>query len=89
MAALNERGLFYQVHPFVAGYVADLLVNMAVPLIVECDGSYFHQHRAEYDAERDAGLTKLGYRVLRLSEAEIKARDWSRLGQALTDAAGG
>lgn len=82
MLELNARGLFYQVHAQVDNYTADLLIHTP-RLIIECDGAWHHAQRQDTDAARDARLLELGYPTLRLSEAEIKAKDWSRLNEAL------
>lgn len=82
MLELNARGLFYQVHAQVDNYTADLLVHTP-RLIIECDGAWHHDQRRDTDEVRDARLLELGYPTLRLSEAEIKTKDWSRLNEAL------
>jgi hypothetical protein len=44
-------------------------------LAIECDGEEFHHHpvQARYDRAKDTKLRKLGWTVLRLTEAEIVA----------------
>jgi very-short-patch-repair endonuclease len=76
--------LGYCTHRSIPGtdFIADLLIP-SHNLIIECDGEYQHAQRPEHDANRDAVLTELGYKLLRLSEAEIKAGDWRRLDEAL------
>ena len=82
MLELNERGLFYRVHAQVDNYTADLLVHTP-RLIIECDGAWHHEQRRDTDTVRDARLLELGYPTLRLSEAEILTKNWSRLDEAL------
>lgn len=81
MTALNDRDLAYFVHKHVGGFFADLLVP-SLNLIIECDGAYYHGLRPDTDAARDAAMLTLGYETLRLTEAEIKAKDWTRLDEA-------
>lgn len=83
LVALNEREVPYFVHKHVGGYVADILIP-SLHLVVECDGAYHHNKRKGTDEIRDAALLALGYETLRLSEAEIKAKDWARLDEAIT-----
>jgi very-short-patch-repair endonuclease len=54
-------------------YVVDF-VSHASKLVIEVDG-YYHSlpERQEKDAERDAWLTRQGYRVLRLSASEVQS----------------
>lgn len=52
------------------------LVDAYVPkhnLVIEADGDYWHslEHNAKRDKARNAYLTKCGYKVLRLKEADI------------------
>lgn len=84
MVALNDREIPYFVHKLVGDYVADLLVS-SLKLIIECDGAFHHESRQEWDAARDAVLHDLGYRVLRLTQEQIKARDWTTLDQAIQE----
>ncbi|MGZ3315274.1 MAG: endonuclease domain-containing protein, partial [Caulobacteraceae bacterium] len=53
-------------------YVVDFVCH-AGKLVIEVDG-YYHSlpERQEKDAERDAWLNRQGYRVLRLSTAEVQ-----------------
>ena len=52
-------------------YVADF-VNHTAKLVIEVDG-YYHSlpERQATDAERDAWLTRQGYRVLRVSDHDV------------------
>ena len=51
--------------PFIADFVA-----RSRKLVIEVDGDT-HAHTAEYDAKRTAQLERLGYRVLRFTNAEV------------------
>lgn len=53
----------------VGGYTADV-VCIERRLIIELDGGQ-HSEAAEYDAKRSAALESLGFRVLRIWNAEI------------------
>ena len=70
ISALNDLGAWYRVHAKVDGYIADILVQP--DLVVECDGAWFHDQRTDRDEIRDQRLAGLGFRTLRLKEAEIK-----------------
>ena len=70
ISALNDLEAWYRVHAKVDGYIADILVQP--DLVVECDGAWFHNQRPDTDEIRDQRLAGLGFRTLRLGEAEIK-----------------
>ncbi len=83
MEYLNAVDVPHFVHKERSGCVLDLFVPH-LNLDIECDGSHFHdESTAEREATRDAALAEIGVTVLRLSEAEIKAGDFSRLAEAL------
>jgi very-short-patch-repair endonuclease len=82
MMALNERRLPYLVHLWVEGFVADAFVP-SLNLVIEADGAQFHPVDGTREAARDAALLALGYETLRLTEAEIKGREWARLDAAI------
>ena len=82
LIALNDRDIPYFTHKYVDGYVADVLVP-SLNLIIECDGEYYHSRRNGHDEARDAAMAQLGYETLRLPEAEIKAKDWTRLDETI------
>lgn len=84
MQALNEVGVSYNVHFAVGDFVADVYVPSRC-LDVECDGSRFHDD-PDRELLRDTALWDQGIRVLRLSEVEITAGDFTRLYDALMDA---
>lgn len=71
IGTLGDLGIFYQIHQKVDGYVADILTYPG-NLIIECDGTWFHDQRKDTDEIRDQRLAELGFRTLRLSEKEIK-----------------
>jgi very-short-patch-repair endonuclease len=72
-AALVNRklGVSFRRQVPLAGYICDF-VCASRRLVVEVDGAH-HARRAAADARRDAGLARLGYRVLRL-EAQLVLR---------------
>jgi very-short-patch-repair endonuclease len=78
MQALNDREIPHLVHKTIGRYIADILVP-SLHLVIECDGAWHHSRRIASDKERDEELRALGFETLRLSEEEIKAKDWSRL----------
>jgi very-short-patch-repair endonuclease len=83
MEHLNDLEVPYLTHKERGDYVCDIFVP-SLRLDVECDGGQFHdESTAEREATRDAALVAEGVTVLRLSEDEIKAGDWSRLHAAL------
>lgn len=82
MVALNDREIPHLVHKDIGRYKADILIP-SLHLVVECDGAWHHARRIASDRERDEELRTLGFETLRLSEEEIKAKDWSRLDQEI------
>lgn len=85
MAMLDALGVIYiRQHP-IGRYAVDFFIPDR-HLVIECDGEYWHSRPLvlERDRVRDAALTRHGYRVLRLSEAEIDARETSRIREALS-----
>jgi len=71
MDALGVLMVPYIMHAPVDRYTADILLPH-LRLIIECDGAYHHDQRPDYDAARDEKMAELGFRTLRLAEAEIK-----------------
>lgn len=71
MDALGGMLVPYIMHAPIDRYTADIFLPH-LKLIIECDGTYFHPQRKDTDDIRDARLAELGFRTLRLSEAEIK-----------------
>ncbi len=73
----------YLLHKPLGEYVLDIFVP-SLRLDVEADGEYWHGPGAEErQTERDAFLEAEGIVVLRLTETEIKTRDFARLDVAL------
>ncbi len=72
-ALLDATGVDYVFQYPVPGmrYVADFYLPRTNTL-VEVDGARWHAMRETYDAARDATITALGYRVVRLSAAQVK-----------------
>lgn len=87
--ALNDRDVAYQLHKTIGDYVADIYVpeaflDASLSLDIECDGSAFHDDSTtRREADRDAALLDMGVLVLRLTEAEINANDFTRLDRTL------
>ncbi len=81
---LNRLRVPYLVHSPLGSYVADVY-EPTRNLDIEADGEWAHGQpsKEEADAKRDVWMAEQGITVLRLSEAEIKAGDWSRLHAAL------
>lgn len=67
----RRLGVTFKRQQIVGGYIVDFLAPK-LKIVVEVDGGYHgrpEQQRA--DARRDAVLGRAGYRVLRLSAAEV------------------
>jgi len=63
------HGLHFRRQQVVAGFIADFYCH-AASLIVEVDG-LVHEQQAERDVERDAVLSSMGLRVLRVPNEEV------------------
>jgi very-short-patch-repair endonuclease len=63
------EGLKFRRQVWIDTYIADFLCYEA-RLIVELDGSQ-HSEAVDYDAHRDAELTRLGYRTLRFWNNDV------------------
>ncbi len=72
-ALLDAAGVDYIFQYPVPGtrYVADFYLPRTNTL-VEVDGARWHAMREAYDAARDATITALGYRIVRLAAAQVK-----------------
>lgn len=80
---LGEHDVPVIPHKGLGDYVLDIYVPLH-RLDIEADGERWHGGGAEErEAERDAWIAAQGITVLRLSEAEIQAGDFSRLYEAL------
>jgi len=64
------HGLHFRRQQIVHGYFADFYCHQH-QLIVELDGG-IHEFQQEYDADREAYLIALGFRVIRFSNEEIE-----------------
>jgi len=62
-------GLHFRRQQIIHGYFADFYCHQ-YELIVELDGG-IHVLQKEYDAERDAYLTALGFRIIRFRNEDI------------------
>lgn len=69
-AALVETSVLYVPFATVGKYVADALLP-TYDVILEVDGTYWHRGKTQYDAARDAALTKMGYTVIHYSELDL------------------
>jgi very-short-patch-repair endonuclease len=84
-ALLDALGVAYIAQHQIGSYTVDFFVPSR-NLVIEADGHYWHVKKpgaAEADAKRDAALTALGYRVLRLPEQDIKAGRFAALHEAV------
>jgi len=76
-AYLNQMNIPFKKHvPFRLPTNRFHQVDLYLPeiaLVIECDGTYWHNlpGEKEHDAYIDASLSKIGYKVLRLSQEEI------------------
>jgi very-short-patch-repair endonuclease len=84
MNVLNELGIVYLDQEYVAGYYPDFLIP-SKNLILECDGFRWHgtPEAKARDTKRDAKLTALGYKVIRLTDTQIKQDAHSAVTSAL------
>jgi very-short-patch-repair endonuclease len=64
------NGLHFRRQQIVHGYFADFYCHQH-ELIVELDGG-IHEFQQEYDADREAYLIALGFRIIRFSNEEIE-----------------
>ncbi len=65
----SRLGVAFRRQVPIGRYIADF-VAPSVKLVVEVDGGY-HAARATADARRDRDLHRLGYHVLRLTDAMV------------------
>ena len=63
------NGLHFRRQQTIHGYFADFYCHQH-ELIVEVDGG-IHELQQEYDAEREAYLTALGFRIVRFTNDEV------------------
>lgn len=74
LAALEAHGLLPQGQYSEPPYWIDIAFP-AVKLAIECDGDYWHGNKRQQskDRQKDGYLRRRGWRVLRLTESEIKS----------------
>jgi very-short-patch-repair endonuclease len=72
MLRAQQLGVRFRRQVPLGRYIADFVAPSA-RLAVEVDGGY-HNGRAHLDARRDRALSRLGYRVLRLSAELVLER---------------
>ena len=77
------QGLHFRRQQIIHGYFADFYCHQQ-ELIVELDGG-IHEFQKEYDAEREAQLNALGFRVIRFTNDEI-IKDLKTVLQKIIDA---
>jgi very-short-patch-repair endonuclease len=72
-AVLDVLNIPYEFEFFLDRFVVDFYIP-SLNTVIEADGEYWHRslETQAKDQERDARLTRLGYRVVRLSEQAIK-----------------
>ena len=68
------NGIHFRRQQVIAGFIVDFYCD-AARLAVELDGAY---HDAGYDAHRDRALARLGVKVMRVENAELR-RDLARV----------
>lgn len=70
---LESRGVVFRTQVSFKRYVIDFLLP-EIGLIIEADGSYWHSKKSvkERDSRRDEELRMEGFKVVRLTETEIK-----------------
>jgi SPP1 gp7 family putative phage head morphogenesis protein len=78
---LNEMGISYIAQPIIhleekvngrLRYYKPDFVLRDHKIIIECDGSYWHDKNNEYEIERQSYLESLGYLVIRFAEDDIR-----------------
>lgn len=67
----SKTGFAFRRQLVIGRYIVDFACTKA-RLVVEVDGGY-HEGRQQRDAARGRALTELGWRVLRVTEAEVFA----------------
>jgi len=67
----KRLGVVFRRQVVIGRYIADFAAP-SVRLVVEVDGGY-HRQRVAADGRRDRVLARLGWRVLRVSAAEVMA----------------
>lgn len=77
---LEARGVEFEQQKVVGPFICDIFVS-SMNLDIECDGDYWHSlpNMKKRDRMRDSWFWRNGYRVLRLTERDIRAD----IGQAI------
>jgi very-short-patch-repair endonuclease len=72
--ALRMQGIEFEQQKVVGPFICDIFVA-SMNLDIECDGDYWHSlpNMKKRDRMRDSWFWRNGYRVLRLTEREIRA----------------
>lgn len=74
---LEMAGIYYKTQWVIGNYIVDFLVGITV---IEIDGrSHFEEEQAQYDKNRSAYLSRLGYRIIRVRNEHVVSFDMSRL----------
>lgn len=70
---LGKRSIFFVQQHKIGYWYADFFLPLH-SIIIECDGDYWHstKHQQGKDKARDAYMTKLGYKIVRLKECDIR-----------------
>jgi very-short-patch-repair endonuclease len=68
--AMSEAGIQFKPQEIVGPYIVDILINFRH--VIEIDGRT-HDNRKAYDLARDQFLWRRGYKVLRVTNREVKA----------------
>ena len=84
-AALLKTGISFSTQRvLLARFCVDVLIDQA-PVVIEADGA-FHLLHKEKDAERDAALTKAGYRVFRFTGSQLNRDAMGCVAKVVTEA---
>jgi len=72
--ALRMQGIEFEEQKVIGPFICDIFVS-SMNLDIECDGDYWHSlpNMKKRDRMRDSWFWRNGYRVLRLTEREIRA----------------
>jgi very-short-patch-repair endonuclease len=71
LRVLRTQGYVFRRQQVIGGFIADFYCH-AASLVVEVDGP-IHENQAEYDAARDEVISSYGLRLLRVTNAEVRA----------------
>jgi len=81
-AHLDARGVAYRQQVPIGRFVADFMIGSTV---VEVDGTYWHSLPVVVarDERKNAEYARRGLNVVRITEAEVRAGDWSAIKELL------